>query len=49
VKIFGTGARKAELYVTGIVCREGIVLGGLDRGGRGREWGNFETFFVKFR
>ena len=28
----GTGEREAERYVTGIVCWQQIVLGGLDKG-----------------
>ena len=38
-RILGTGEREAERYVTGIVCWQQIVLGGLDRGweGKGRE------------
>ena len=31
-RMFGTGEREAEHYVTGIVCWQQIVLGGLDRG-----------------
>ena len=38
-RIFGTGEREAERYVTGIVCWQQIVLGWLDKGweGKGRE------------
>jgi len=35
-RLFGTGEREAERYVTGIVCREQIVLGGLDKGLEGK-------------
>jgi hypothetical protein len=38
-RIFGTGEREAECYVTGIVCCEGIVLVGLDRGWEGKRVG----------
>ena len=50
-RIFGTGEREAERYVTGIVCWQQIVLGGLDRGweGKGKEWGNCETFVERMR
>jgi len=34
-RIFGTGEKEAERYVTGIVCWQQIVLGRLDKGGRG--------------
>jgi len=37
-RIFGTGEREAERYDTGEVRWEEIVLGGLDRGVKEREW-----------
>ena len=39
-RVLGTGEREGERYGTGIVCWQQIVLGGLDRGGKGREKGN---------
>jgi len=35
-RIFGTGEREAERYVTGIVCWEQILLGGLDKVSEGK-------------
>ena len=35
-RIFGAVEREAERYVTGIVCWQQIVLGGLDRGWEGK-------------
>ena len=48
-RIFGTGEREAEGYVTGIVCWEQIVLGGLDKEWEGKGVGNCETFVKKYR
>ena len=35
-RTFGTGEREVERYVTGIVCLEEIVLGGLDKRWEGK-------------
>jgi hypothetical protein len=46
-RIFGTGEREAERYVTGIVCWQQIVLGWLDKVWEGKGVGEFWDIYWK--